>query len=173
MILLLTATATCVTLRGLARGKGYHIDPPLRTDLKLLKEGVDRCFACCYNLCSNLSRRNKQVEHRKFRELTDEEATNLILASRRGKEIQVFSKSSGWRDCISPMWQKNMMYRIKPDPKPFGELTEDQAVLLFREWFRGKTIQVCSCVSEGWLDTKYPAWSKLLTYRVKPENEEY
>lgn len=59
---------------------------------------------------------------------------DLIIAWANGASIQM--ELYDWTDIDAPTWQKNIQYRIKPEPKPVKQLsiTEDQAkdlMLLF------------------------------------------
>jgi hypothetical protein len=48
--------------------------------------------------------------------------------------------------------------------KPFGELTENEQVELFRAWLRGATIEYLICGE--WKSSDAPAWSACNRYRI-------
>lgn len=84
----------------------------------------------------------------------------IIKAFSEGKEVEYFDKGSNkWRTCVTPQFDYDVEYRIKPEPKyrPFANAEECWAEMQKHQPF-------------GWLKSKengYYSFITMLNYRFR------
>lgn len=90
---------------------------------------------------------------------------DLIVAWAGGAEIQYQTRySDGWNDALTPSWNGDFNFRIKPQPHPYQDLID--------AYKQGKQIQFKSHeVPYLWRDINHePIWAENYQYRIKPED---
>lgn len=83
--------------------------------------------------CKNISDAPKT-----WGEMTDAEKGALLLARYEGGVVEAYL-DGGWRvSQAAYCWDHDRAYRIRPEPKVWGEMTEGMTL---RDWFAGQSLK--------------------------------